>query len=223
MNLLTPRACLSIWTRKALWYSPFRRFMYYRYAYNFTPEQLCYFVNCLNKTRDVEGAIYEIGCAAGNTTVFLKKHMDFAGINKEYVCIDTFEGFLQDDVLYEISSRGKRKSHFTGFRSNDVKWFSYMLAVNGISRVRCIKSDVKNYSFTSKISFCLVDVDLYKPTLSALHSVWASLSKGGIVIVDDCKDQNQFDGAYNAYVEFTKMMDIPRNIILDKLGLIEKY
>lgn len=104
---LDSRSMISNVARALLWYTPFRRFMYYRYAYNFTPEQLTFFVQCINETRDVHGDIFELGCATGHTTCFLNRHLQTAGIAKDYYCIDTFGGFTTADVAFEIEKRGK--------------------------------------------------------------------------------------------------------------------
>ena len=58
-----PKTKASIGIRSLLWYTPLRRFTFYRYWYNFTPEHLSFFANCLNQTRNVPGDIYELGCA----------------------------------------------------------------------------------------------------------------------------------------------------------------
>ena len=208
--------------RALLWYTPFRRFMHHRYDYSFTPEQLAFFIQCLNETREVAGEIYEIGCAAGHTTCFLNRHLQTAGISKNYYCIDTFSGFTQDDVAFEVANRGKESSKFTGFRVNSLKRFEYTLRENGCLRTTCVQTDVQRYEFQKPISFCLLDVDLYKPTLYALERIWPLLSSGGIVVLDDCKANNQFDGALHAYTEFTNSLGIQQEFRLDKLGILRK-
>ena len=69
--------------RNILQKSTLAHLWYYRYNYNFTPSQLCRLVRLLNETRDVPGIVMEIGCAYGDTTVFLNKHMDYSGVDKK--------------------------------------------------------------------------------------------------------------------------------------------
>jgi O-methyltransferase len=219
---LDSRSMISNVARALLWYTPFRRFMYYRYAYNFTPEQLTFFVQCINETRDVRGDIFELGCATGHTTCFLNQHLQTAGIAKDYYCIDTFGGFTTADVAFEIEKRGKKRADFIGFRNNNLKRFEYTLKQNSCRRTFCVQSDVQQYEFRRRISFCLLDVDLYQPTISALRKVWPMLSPGGMIVVDDCKPANQFDGALQAYTEFTESEGLPSRYTLDKLGILKK-
>jgi len=207
--------------RSLLWFSPFRRYSVYRYQYNFTPQQLAFFVQCLNDTRDVPGDIFEIGCAAGHTTCYLNQHLRSAGIEKDYYCLDTFRGFVPDDVAFERSRRGKT-ADYTGFRVNSLASFNYMLGLNGCRRVFPVQGDVKDYKFSRPVSFCLVDVDLYQPTISSLNNVWPHLSLGGIIVVDDSTPNKNFDGAYEAYLEFCKASNLPETIIHGRLGLIRK-
>jgi hypothetical protein len=48
------------------------------------------------------------------------------------------------------------------------------------------------------------------------------LSPGGMIVVDDCKPVNQFDGALQAYTEFTESEGLPSRYALDKLGILKK-
>ena len=73
----------------------------------------------------------------------------------------------------------------------------------------------------SGVSFCLVDVDLYKPVLAALRKVVPLVRPGGIVVVDECNSRNLWDGALEAYKEFTAAEGLPPKIIGAWLGLIE--
>jgi len=207
--------------RWVFWFTPLRRFMYPKYVYNFTPEQLAFLVGCINKTKPLEGAIYEIGCGAGCTTLFLNRHLQCSGIKRRYVCIDTFKGFTRSDVSWEILHRGKKAGDYREFAVNSPQWFRYTMRANSCDVV-CLPMDVQDYQFREKISFCLVDVDLYKPTSYALSNLWPVLEPGGIIVVDDCRERNRWDGAYQAYTEFTKTMGLPETVVLDKLGVVEK-
>ena len=217
------RKAFSYWVRRCAWFTPFRRWMFYRYGYAFTPEQLCYLVACLTATKEVPGDVIEVGCAQGHTTVFLKKHLRSSGISKRYLCIDTFCGFRDEDVAWEAYSRGKDSRLYAGlFANNSIRDFRYTLELNGFGDVICIEADVKEYTFEEPISFCLLDVDLYKPTLHALRHMWQHLCCGGMIVVDDCTDGNMWDGAYLAYREFTQEVNLRPMVVCQKLGVIQK-
>jgi hypothetical protein len=120
-------------------------------------------------------------------------------------------------------NRGKEEDKLDGFRVNHKKWFDETIKSNGINRVKSFQADVSEFDFkeTKLISFCLIDVDLYIPIKAALDKVYPLMAKGGIIVVDDCKQNNLFDGAYKAYIEFIETHQLPKKIILDKLGIIE--
>lgn len=211
--------------RTALLRSPLKNYLIYKYHYCFTPRQLCFLCSCIDETARLPGTIIEIGCAHGNTTVFLNKHMTFQNIENPYVCIDTFSGFTKKDIDFEVSSRGKIRTDFTGgFRSNSRKKMEVTLRYNGITRVQIHQGDVAGFDFTSlaAVSFCLLDVDLYAPTAFALKKLYERLSPGGIIVVDDCKNEDRYDGAYQAYSEFMQNIKFKPEIVTDKLGIIRK-
>jgi predicted O-methyltransferase YrrM len=108
------------------------------------------------------------------------------------------------------------------FSDIGLRRFRHTLQLNGFSDVISVATDVKRYSLPDSISFCLLDVDLYKPTLYALETMWPRLSTGAIVVVDDCKDFEKWDGAYQAYIEFTSAMKLKPQVVLEKLGIIRK-
>ena len=216
------RTFASKLVRRALWFTPFRRWMFYRYLYSFRPDQLCFLLSCITETKAIPGAIVEVGCAQGLTTVFLNKHLQFAGIVKQYVCIDTFGGFVEQDISLEVSRGKNAQALRDALHVNSLRCFRYTLESNGCSHVVCVQTDVKRYSFQEPVSFCLCDVDLYAPTLNTLRNVWPVLSPGGIVVVDDCRDKGIFDGGYQAYREFTRDVGLEATVVLDKLGVIRK-
>lgn len=205
--------------------SPLRRYFFPRFDYNLNAPQLCFLCRCLERTRAVPGAVVEVGCAAGVTTLFLNKYMDGLGIEKDYFAIDTFSGFVREDIEYEVRKRGKSPDLFTGFQVNKKKWFDGTMKMNGITRVRSIEADVNEFDFSvlGEVSLCILDVDLYRPMKHSLPPLFAAMSRGGILVVDDC-DPNEirWDGSDQAYKEFCRQMLIPERIELGKLGVIEK-
>jgi SAM-dependent methyltransferase len=217
-----PKTMASIGVRSLLWYTPLRRFTFYRYWYNFTPEHLSFFVKCLNQTRDIPGDVFEVGCANGHTAVFLNQQLQAAGIAKDYYCLDTFDGFTDQDTAYEVKHRGKAPKNLGGFRSNSAKWLEYTLRRNRCKRAVCVQADVEEYQFQRPISFCLLDVALYQPTLTALEKIWQRLSPGALAVISNCKPGNCFDGAMQAYDEFTANHRIQPRILYDRLGLLQK-
>lgn len=214
---------LAKWAGILAFRTPLARLIGARYFFNFLPAQLFYLCQCIDQTRDVPGCIVEAGCGAGNSTLFFDRHMTATGNEKPYVAIDTFSGFLAADVDVEVE-RGKSRRDFSGFSFNDRLWFDTAMRRAGATRVRSIRADVGAFDFGSiaPIAFCLLDVDLYRPTSRALPRIWNALSPGGILVVDDCFDNQVFDGANQAYAEFCAQLEREPQRVHQKLGILRK-
>lgn len=198
-----------------------------RWRYNFTVPQLIFLCNCIEKTKEVPGSIVEVGCSIGSTTVFLNKYMDAEKIEKDFFGIDTFAGFLEKDIEHEASARGKGSEFYKTslFQLNKKEWFDETMKLNDVTRVQSIQADAGEFDFSifGPISMCLLDVDLYVPTKNALSRLFEALHPNGILVVDDCDPNCQeWDGAWQAYREFTDELNQPINIVLNKLGIITK-
>lgn len=193
------------------------------YGYMFTPAELCFLVSCIDRTRDLPGPILEVGCFRGQTTLFLNYHMNCSGIEKSYICVDTFTGFIDEDVDFEIQAR-RKNPRFTwgGFSYNAKRYFEKSLQMNNIRRVTAIQADVSQFDFSGidNISLCLVDVDLYLPVKCCLEKLPTKMAKGGILIVDDCMPNVIFDGACQAFHEFVRAHHLRHEILFNKLGVL---
>jgi len=195
------------------------------YDYMFSPSQLSLLAAELERTDGIEGSILEVGCASGATTVFLNQHLEWIGSAKRYFALDTFSGFLRDDVEMEEQRRGRDEYSFTHFQRNSLAMFERTLRLNDIRRVTAIKADAKrfDYSGIAPISFCVVDVDLYVPVFATLAAVYELMSPGGVIIVDDCDpDSAMWRGAYEAYAEFVETTGDRKDIRQRKLGFIQR-
>jgi SAM-dependent methyltransferase len=206
--------------------SPLRRYFFPRFVYNLSAAELCFLCECLERTRDVPGSLAEIGCANGSTALFLNKYMQSRAINKRYYALDTFAGFVAEDVDLEVTRRGKRKEYYTGnFEMNDQRWVDGTMQANGIASVTTIRADVNTFDFGSlgSLALAFLDVDLYRPMRRSLPAVYEQLSAGGILVADDCKaDKGRFDGAHQAYTEFIATLGVSPDIRHGKLGIIVK-
>ncbi len=218
--------------RRGLW----RDAWYPNYNFQMTPRQLVFLASCIDRIKDIEGSIVEIGCAHGLTTTFLYEYMRASAFKKHYVCIDTFSGFTESDVKVEVDSRGKEGSHYDHpFTDNRREWFLEALAKRDITDLEVMQADVTQLSadkLPEKIAFCLVDVDLYQPVKVALGKIFPRMAEGGIIVTDDCWSTSTYgfvktdvasiyDGAMQAYREFIAEKGLPERLVEDKLGIID--
>jgi len=194
------------------------------YPYMFSPAQLIFLADCVRSVSNVPGSFVEVGCAYGATTVFLNKYMNDNAelVERNYYAIDTFQSFVAEHADYEIQNRGKPLSIKKRFKENKKAWFDKSMAVHEIKRVTSIECDATRFDLSrvSPIAFCLIDVDLYIPIKDLLPKVFSAMSSGGIIVVDDCRPDQMWDGALQAYQEFTRERNLPVEIVAEKLGII---
>ncbi len=205
--------------------TPAARLLTPRYHYNFYPAQLAYLVSALDEIGHVGGSVVEVGCFAGATTIFLCEHLANVGQRRRYIAIDTFKGFLRKDVDHEVRAREKgaqRETFATVFTMNRRSWVERSLAINGHADVEVIEADAGalDYRQFAPIAFALIDVDLYQPVSRALRAIAPWMSGGGIIVVDDCRPGNLFDGALEAYTEWCAKAEHQPEIVRDRLGVI---
>jgi SAM-dependent methyltransferase len=194
------------------------------YPYMFTPAQLLFIADSLRGARNASGCCLEVGCAYGATTVFLKKLMAEEGIAKDYIALDTFSGFVPEQVAFEVSQRRKSPGIGRIFRRNKRAWYETALAVDHVTGVRAIEGDAARFDYAAlgPIAFCLLDVDLYIPVRDALPKIYRQLAPGGVIVVDDCSAGGDWDGALQAYEEYCAAVGIPVDIRCRKLGIVRK-
>jgi O-methyltransferase len=216
--------------RRLMYMTPLRSMLAerFRYPYLHSPTQLRVMIDVVDEAMKTAGALVEVGCAWATTTVFLNEHLRTTGQgDRRYIAIDTFGGFVERDVEFEVENRSKKSEmgeFDETFSNNSIEAVRTTLDLNGFNRVELVKGDVVEYDFADidSIAFSLIDVDLFLPVESALEKVWERLSPGGVIVVDDCAPNNEWDGALEAYEKFVARVGRPVDIQATKLGIIRK-
>jgi hypothetical protein len=194
-----------------------------RYPYNIEPLQLAAIVNELERTAALEGAILEVGVARGMTTRFICEHLLRTGrLTERLYAIDTFSSFNEDDVKFETIVRGKSRQELVAFDYNDFHTWSKNFAQFPFVTPVMADCATFDYSRIGPIKFAFLDVDLYRPTKEALGRIYAELCEGGVILVDDVKSGINWDGSYQAYVEFCTERGLPTDFLGSKCGVLRK-
>jgi hypothetical protein len=193
------------------------------YAYNIEPIQLATLINELERLRTFSGCIVEIGVARGMTTRFIAQHLvDQKRLHETVYAMDTFASFMELDLDYEVSHRGKSLSDLKGFEYNDFKAWSRNFKDHPF--VMPIQTDcsVFDYRKLGPIKLAFLDVDLYLPIKTTLPILFDCLIPEGVILVDDVMPNMTYDGAYQAYMEFCGERAIQPVVIGNKCGIIRK-
>ena len=150
-------------------------------------------IDCLNKTKNVNGDICEFGVAQGKTSKLIAYFIKDS--NKKLFLIDSFQGLpkpsdkdlLKDDIfsLGDIKKYEGRMSNPEAKvlnELNDIKFNKDKLIINkGFFNSKSIDE----MKLPSSVSFAYLDFDFYQPTLDGLNYLNKVLNVGGMIIVDD--------------------------------------
>lgn len=223
------RAALVSAKRSVVRTSIGRQLVLPKYRYMYSPEQLWALCQAAEQSLGL-GAFAEIGVYSGSTTVFIHKHLAGKGPLPTYYCLDTFSGFVAEDVEVEQDrdrdlEEGAVEKYKDLFYNNSKESFEQTMALNGITNTVVIKADASTFDYSTlpPLGFVLVDVDLLRPVRAAMAGCWERLVPGGTMVVDDCtEDIEVFDGALQAYEEFCKEHGFPVDIRHGKLGYVTK-
>ena len=193
------------------------------YKYNVEPAQLSELIKSIDRLATVrKNTIVEIGVARGMTTRFLAEHISLQNYNVDYFCLDTFSSFIDKDINYEVEKRNKNKKDLFAFEYNDYsKWKKNFQEYKFIKPIKC---DCSTFDFSSiaPINLCFLDVDLYKPTINTLNKIWDFMAEDSVIIIDDVKENNEWDGAFQAFMEFVNEKKLNYYLVGTKCGVIKK-
>ena len=127
---------------------------------------------------------------------------------------------MPEDVQYEVEHRGKTHAELEGFAYNDfARWRRNFAAFEFVTP---IKADASQFNFATiaPIKFMFLDCDLYKPTLNVLHNMIPHLADDFCILVDDVKNNDRWDGAYQAFIEFSESTSYECRVIGGDCGVI---
>jgi O-methyltransferase len=179
------------------------------------PERLEVLLETLRDLRAVPGAILEVGCFRGGTTVEACRVLRELGVERDYVCVDTFAGFVPDQ-FEEDEHLGTSSALEQGFARNPIVLVRRTLRWAGFGHVRLVQGDiatVPDEQLPAKVATCLLDVDLAVPTYEGLKRILPRLAEGGKILVDDCDEGTNWRGARVGYTRFVAEQGLPEKYV----------
>jgi predicted O-methyltransferase YrrM len=184
----------------------------YRYPpFTLAPERLYLFLHHLIETREIAGSVVEIGCNLGGTAIIARKMLRRLGMDKHYICIDTFDGFV-DAQFSTDTAHGTPVHDRTMFSGNSRTLVGRIMDQHGCDDVTLIEGDITTLpedDLPETCSVVLVDVDLTEPTLVSLQRFWPRVASGGMILVDDCAEHSSWK-ARMAYAKFCESQGQPQ-------------
>ena len=189
------------------------------------PSELGVYLHELLVRSNVQGEIAEVGCSLGGTAVVASQLVRKYSPDKSYTCFDTFGGFV-DEQFEKDRSLGTPADRADFYSSSSIRLVRRILDLHGCQEVRLVQGDISNISdafLEEKYSVVLMDVDLAIPTYAGLKRFYPRLSQGGIILVDDCRqDPEQGWRAFLGYQQFCLEEGIEARVQYG-FGILEKY
>jgi O-methyltransferase len=188
-------------------------------------ERLYLYLDALKRTRDLPGAVVEVGCFQCGTSAWAAGMLRGIGVEREYICVDTFGGFVGDQFSDDVRA-GTDVSHRLGFSANSRALVQRLLDQWHLPEIILLQADIvalPGERLPDRIAVALVDVDLEAPTLAALEKIFPALVQGGVILVDDCADDptNPFRGARIGFQRFVAKQHLPERYVFG-MGVIER-
>ncbi len=183
--------------------------------------QLDDYLQALTERAQLDGAVLEVGCFRGATTVVACQTLRDLGAKKRYVCVDTFAGFVEEQFVTDVE-HGTPESFRTGFAENPREMFDRTMRHFGFP-VESIEADICTLDperLPATVSVCLMDVDLAVPIREGLELVLPRMVPGGIMLVDDCDAGTSWRGARVGYQEFVAAHGLPERYTDSGFGIV---
>lgn len=165
-----------------------------------THENLC---EALDLTQDVPGDYVEIGVYLGGSALTALHYLEETGSHRKAWLLDTFDGFNYaeaDRSPDAIWAHTHGLYGVQGTMDHIRQTFAGITVPFELVAANICRDPLP--AGVGAISVANIDVDMYEPTLAALHAVAPRLSPGGIIIAEDAASTPGLYGAYVAMHEF---------------------
>lgn len=165
-------------------------------------------------TLKVNGDICEFGVFKGNSLNRLILLRDFYAKKKKIFAFDTFEIVNLDKKHIDFKKYKQFLKQSNNFQYSINQLKNKLKSKKMFSNVKLIKGDViktLQYQKIKKISFVLLDLDIYEPTSYVLNYIWPKMSKNGIILLDNYKVFKGETKAVNEFIKKKKLKIYKRN------------
>ena len=203
-----------------------------KYRFGIEPAQLAcltHLIDCLTPPPPTHfigkrAVICEIGIGRGYTSIFLLEHLRRTANPTTALFIDTFKGFTDESISYEIRHYGKTKRDLPRSKNYSPERIAKHWRRLGYDNFKIIAQDCAqvDWEAVGPIAVALLDVDLYLPTKISLANIWPHIIPGGAILIDDCDADSRWPGALPAVTEFIEEHNLSYRQIGSKGILLQK-
>ncbi len=138
-----------------------------------------------NKT---PGAVVELGCNVGTTSVFIRRLLNHYKSDKEYHVYDSWQGLpekLEQDAPKIETEWRFEQGECTTSRERFERHFNWRKLDKPVIHSGWFK-DIPDSEYPEQICFAFFDGDFYSSIIDSFDKVFDKMAPGGIIFVDDC-------------------------------------
>jgi len=151
-----------------------------------SPTKLHHLIGLLSSVIEerVPGDVVELGCFNGSSSLYVRAVLDLLKCDRQFHVYDSWQGVPEPTSQDEFPPYQFQKGEIASTRENFEKTFEE----RGL-KLPIIHSgwfaDIPDAEYPDHISFAFMDGDLYQSMLDGWRKVYAKLSPGGVVLLDD--------------------------------------
>ncbi|GAA0572007.1 hypothetical protein GCM10010172_65670 [Paractinoplanes ferrugineus] len=150
----------------------------------------------------VPGAVVELGCNAGLTSVWLAQIIQDLDPARELHLFDSFEGLPAPGELDTYLDKGDCSAARSEVEANFATWKLPQPRIHPGWFDRTLPE-----SCPPQIAFAYLDGDFYDSIMTSLENVYPRLAPGGVILVDDYCDLDANPRAWNGLPGVKKACD----------------
>lgn len=159
--------------------------------------KLGFLLSIIEKTKNLDGDIIELGTYKDGTTVLFAKYLSKNNINKKIYACDTFSGFPYADRFSAenvLQSSGNVAKKEDLFKDTSLEYVKTKFEKFGVSTKIIILQGLFEDTLSTlnhRFSLAMVDSDLYDSSKVAIEQIFPKMTKGGIMVFDDYDEENR--------------------------------
>lgn len=137
----------------------------------------------VQRARDLEGDLVELGVFKGHTTLFCAEYLGFAQWPKRWWLYDTFDGIPEDQVDLQFSVSNKQAYNEGTFSFEEVR--DRFAPFPNIEVIKGRVPEILAERSPSRIAFLHVDLNNVAAEIAALEVLFERVTPGGVILFDD--------------------------------------
>jgi Macrocin-O-methyltransferase (TylF) len=173
------------------------------------PGDMTNLIQCIDLTRNVEGAFVEVGTFRGSSGRLALRYMQTLGISRACYFLDTYSGFDYQEAQ-QSADRFWVGTHYTeGGQAVENRFRMYTNESRGLV-AKIVTTNIITESLRpeiSNIALANIDVDMYEAVQAALKKIAPLIVQNGIMVVEDAGHTPALIGARVALNRFLKSPD----------------